>query len=74
MQNEICEDCWDWETHKEDLLKKLVVYKLHLTFFFVWTQGTLVFGEKSCLVLLVHLDGNLLGSVNTSNNYGGIYP
>jgi hypothetical protein len=71
MQNEICEDCWDSETHKEDL-KKLIVYKLHLHFF-VRTQGTLVFGEKSCFVLLVHLDGNLLGSVNTSNNYGGIY-
>lgn len=71
MQNEICEDCWDSETHKEDL-KKLIVYKLRLHFF-VRTQGTLVLGEKSCLVLLVHLGGNLLGSVNTSNNYGGIY-
>lgn len=48
MQNEICEDCWDWETHKEDL-KKLIVYKLDLTFFLVWTQGTLVLGEKVAL-------------------------
>jgi hypothetical protein len=25
MQNEICEDCWDSETHKEDLKKLLYI-------------------------------------------------